>query len=147
MFSLLIEQVKFEYKANEFENIAMVAGGSGVTPMLQVAQHVLANPADKTKLTLIFGNVTEQDIICRSELDKLVAAHPSRFTVKYILDKPPAGWTGLSGYITKDILKDILPEPSEKNRILVCGPPGYFHTNMQNDECNQWRQGQGLHSR
>jgi NAD(P)H-flavin reductase len=32
---------KFEYKANEKKEIGMIAGGSGVTPMYQVALHAL----------------------------------------------------------------------------------------------------------
>lgn len=33
---------------NEFDSIGLIAGGSGITPMLQVAQRVLANPDDQT---------------------------------------------------------------------------------------------------
>lgn len=36
---------------------AQIAGGSGVTPMLQVASEVLRNPDDETEVSLIFGNV------------------------------------------------------------------------------------------
>lgn len=52
-----------------------IAGGSGITPMYQVAQEILRNPEDKTQVSLIFANQTEQDIILRKELDDLAAKH------------------------------------------------------------------------
>ncbi len=52
-----------------------VAGGSGITPMLQVASEVLRNPADKTEVSLIFANQTEKDIILREEIDEMAAKH------------------------------------------------------------------------
>ena len=54
--------LKLPYKANEYEHIGMVAGGTGITPMLQVVDEVLANPADKTKISLVFGNQSEADM-------------------------------------------------------------------------------------
>ncbi len=43
---------KFAYKANQFESISLVAGGSGITPMYQLLQEIDSNPQDKTKATL-----------------------------------------------------------------------------------------------
>lgn len=49
------------------QSISLIAGGSGITPMYQIMQQIDSNPADKTKATLIFGNVTEQDVLLRKE--------------------------------------------------------------------------------
>lgn len=49
--------------------MVQIAGGSGITPMFQVAQEILSNPDDKTQVSLIFANQTEDDIILRKELD------------------------------------------------------------------------------
>jgi cytochrome-b5 reductase len=43
----------------------MIAGGSGITPMLQIIRDVLKHKSDTTDLTLVFGNVTESDILLR----------------------------------------------------------------------------------
>jgi len=118
---------KLEYKPNEKKEIVLVAGGTGVTPMLQVIEEVLSNPQDKTQVTLIFANVSEKDILLKERLDILKAAHPN-FHVYYILDKPTAAWRGLSGFVNKDLLAKLLPPPSlgDDIRVYVCGPPGFY---------------------
>ena len=63
--------VKFKYEPNKWKKVGMIAGGTGVTPMLQVAREVLENPKDKTKLQLIFCNRSEEDIMLRDTLDAL----------------------------------------------------------------------------
>jgi len=115
--------VKLPYAANMKKHIGMVAGGTGITPMLQVAEAILRNPEDKTKVSLIFGNVTEQDIILKKELDEYAKQYPDRFDVYYVLDKPGFFWKGGKGYITADMLKQKMPPPSNDNMVFVCGPP------------------------
>ena len=74
--------MKLEYKPNMRKSIGMVAGGTGITPMLQVIEEVLRNPADKTTLSLVFGNVTQNDILLKDRIDALAAKHPQRFKVR-----------------------------------------------------------------
>ena len=54
----------------------MLAGGTGVTPMYQVANAILKNSADKTKITLLFANVSADDILIEEELTNLQALSP-----------------------------------------------------------------------
>ena len=49
--------------------IGMVAGGSGITPMIQVIDHLLDDPRDNTEIRLLFANVSEDDILLRNKLD------------------------------------------------------------------------------
>jgi ferredoxin-NADP reductase len=72
----------------------MLAGGSGITPMYQVLTTILSDRSDRTKVSLIFGNIGEQDILIREELDALALKHPDRFKLYYVLNTPPEGWTG-----------------------------------------------------
>ena len=116
--------IKLPYEANKWQAIGMVAGGTGIAPMLQVIEEVLRNPADKTQLSLVFGNVTQEDILLKGRLDALAAKHPGRFKILYCLDSPPKGWKGGAGYVTPAMLKEALPPPGEKHLVLVCGPPG-----------------------
>ncbi|RKP17539.1 hypothetical protein ROZALSC1DRAFT_30664 [Rozella allomycis CSF55] len=116
---------KFEYHSNEFKHIGMIAGGTGITPMFQVLQKAMRNPNDKTKFTLIFGNVTEDDILLRTDLEKLVLNNPERFNIVYLLDKPSPNWHGESGYVNEKLVKQYMPSPDDEySKILICGPPG-----------------------
>ena len=115
--------VKLPYVANMRKHIGMIAGGTGITPMLQVAEAILKNPEDKTKVSLIFGNVTKGDIILRKELDEYQKAYPDRFDVYYVLDKPGFFWKGGKGYVTAEMLKEKMPPPSDDSMVFVCGPP------------------------
>lgn len=115
-----------QYKANTFDSIACIAGGTGITPMWQVMQTIAANPADKTKCTLIYTNKTDKDILLREEFEKL-AKTDSRFRIIYGLDKKPSsfGKEHFEGYVTPEILSKNLPPAglADKVKIFVCGPP------------------------
>ncbi|KIK71683.1 hypothetical protein GYMLUDRAFT_33836 [Collybiopsis luxurians FD-317 M1] len=117
---------KFPYKANEFDEVALIGGGSGITPLYQVVTHALSDPSNRTKFTLIFSNITEADILLRSEFTQLKEKYPAKFDVVYALDKPPKGWTGPTGYLTKEVVeKNVAPASlGEKVKVFVCGPPG-----------------------
>ncbi|TYZ58864.1 hypothetical protein PybrP1_000500 [[Pythium] brassicae (nom. inval.)] len=114
--------VKFEYKPNMYKRIGMIAGGSGITPMLQLAREICRNPADKTELVLIYANVTEEDIILREEVDALQFLYP-QFKVVHVLSNPAETWTGLKGFVSKEMVEEFMPPPSDDHLVCVCGPP------------------------
>ncbi|KAF9190351.1 NADH-cytochrome b5 reductase [Haplosporangium sp. Z 27] len=113
---------QFNYTPNMCRAIGMIAGGTGLTPMLQIIRAIVKNPADKTKVNLIFANVTETDILLRAELDALAAKHP-QFKVYYVLNTPPEGWTGGVGFVNAEMIKEHIPAPAGDIKVLLCGPP------------------------
>ncbi len=116
---------KYPWSPNKHDHIALVAGGTGITPMYQVCRAIFNNPDDKTKVTLVFGNISEEDILLKQQLADLENTYPQRFRAFYVLDNPPKEWSGGKGYITKELLKTVLPEPKTENtKVFVCGPPG-----------------------
>ncbi|GAB4834943.1 NADH-cytochrome b5 reductase [Ancistrocladus abbreviatus] len=114
---------RFKYQTGQVRAFGMLAGGSGITPMFQVARVILENPNDKTNVHLIYGNVTYEDILLKEELDNLAAKYPGRFTVDYVLNQPPEVWNGGVGFITKEMIKAHCPAPAADIQILRCGPP------------------------
>jgi cytochrome-b5 reductase len=90
--------------------------------MLQVLSEALANPEDKTEYALLFGNVSEADILLKDQLDELAKKH-SNFKVHYVLSRPSQEWTGSVGHIGADLIKKFMPEPSDDNMVFICGPP------------------------
>ena len=41
----------------------------------------------------------------------------------YTVDRPKEGWKYSSGFVDADMIKEHLFEPSDKNLVLLCGPP------------------------
>lgn len=68
--------------------VSMIAGGTGITPMLQLIRHIAKDSSDHTKLKLIFANQTEKDILVRKELEEVAQNHPDQFELWYTLDTP-----------------------------------------------------------
>lgn len=95
--------------------------------MYQLCRAIFKNPDDKTKVTLVFGNIKEEDILLKREFEDLENTYPQRFRAFYLLDEPSENWTQGKGHITQEILKTVLPEPKSENiKIFVCGPPGLY---------------------
>jgi cytochrome-b5 reductase len=132
---------KLPYKPNMKKAIGMIAGGSGVTPMLQVASEILRNPDDKTQVSLIFGNQTEDDIFLKKDIDDMAAKHKN-FKVYYVVDKAKTkDWKGGVGYVNRDIVKQHMPPPGPDNLILVCGPPPMYKS-LSGDKAPDKSQGE-----
>jgi len=94
------------YTPNMVRAFGMIAGGTGITPMLQVVRAILRGRGngDRTEVNLIFANVDEKDILLREDLEQLMK-EDDRFHVYYVLNNPPANWQGGVGFVTADMIK------------------------------------------
>ncbi|ANB13760.1 Mcr1p [Sugiyamaella lignohabitans] len=119
---------KYQWTPNAHKEIALLGGGTGITPLYQLLQAIHKDPNDKTKVNLFYANVTKEDVLIRDEIEALIKDRPDQFKVTYFLDKPPSGWTGETGYISKEFLSKNLPKPDSENiKIFVCGPPPFYN--------------------
>uniref|UniRef100_A0A8C6WGF4 NADH-cytochrome b5 reductase n=1 Tax=Neogobius melanostomus TaxID=47308 RepID=A0A8C6WGF4_9GOBI len=114
---------KAEPQMKKFKHVAMIAGGTGITPMLQLIRRITADPSDDTKCSLIFANQTEKDILLREELEEVKKNHSNQFSLWYTLDKPAQDWSYSTGFVTADMIRDHLPAPSSDVLVVLCGPP------------------------
>ncbi|XP_030575642.1 NADH-cytochrome b5 reductase 3 [Archocentrus centrarchus] len=105
------------------KNLGMIAGGTGITPMLQIITAVMKDPEDKTVCHLLFANQSEKDILLRPELEEIQVSHPDRFKLWFTVDKAPENWEYSTGFISEDMIREHLPPPSDDTLILMCGPP------------------------
>lgn len=102
----------------------MVAGGTGITPVMQVAAEILRHPKDNTKISLIFACREENDLLMRSSVDQWAAVFPNKFKVHYILsDKCPEGWKYSQGFVSKGLFEEHFHPASDTTHNLMCGPP------------------------
>lgn len=59
--------------------------------MLQLVRYITKDPKDETKLSLLFANQTEKDILLRDELEQVAKEYPDRFKIWYTVDSPTEG--------------------------------------------------------
>jgi cytochrome-b5 reductase len=94
------------YTPNLVRRFGMIAGGTGITPMLQIIRAIIRGreAGDNTEVDLIFANVNPEDILLREDLDTLVKKDP-KFRVHYVLNNPPEKWSGGVGFVTSEMIK------------------------------------------
>ncbi|KAG9243080.1 hypothetical protein BJ878DRAFT_543644 [Calycina marina] len=112
------------YTPNMVRHFGMIAGGTGITPMLQIIRAVIRGrpTGDKTGIDLIFANVNKEDILLKEDLDEL-AKTDKGFRVHYVLNNPPEKWDGGVGFVTPEMIQKYLPKPASDVKLLLCGPP------------------------
>lgn len=105
------------------KKLGMIAGGTGITPMLQIIQAVIKDEGDTTKMFLLYANQTEGDILVRKELEDIQREHPSRLSLWYTLDRPGEDWSYSKGFVDEEMVRTRLPSSEDGSVILMCGPP------------------------
>lgn len=122
---------RFQYSCNKFDTMGFIAGGTGITPCLQVIRCILEGPSadiDNTKFVLLYQNRNLEDILLKSDIDTLVLQHPGRLQVKYYLSNPNKSWkvseTNKSGYIPASDVQLFLNK-KDVQFVGICGPSGF----------------------
>ena len=122
---------RFKYEKNMHKKIGLIAGGTGLTPCLQVIRCVLDGPEDDhTNFVLFFQNRYEEDILLKSLLDDLQAKHPNRLQVFYFLSNPRTSSFAskhkneIKGYVNEEMIKKYM-SPKDSSLACLCGPSGF----------------------
>lgn len=108
--------------------VGMMAGGTGITPMLQLLHAIFATPTPSLYVKLIYANQTEDDILVREELEQLQQKFPQHFSLWYTLDRAPSQekWKYSTGFITPEMVQKHLIFEQDKDKkqtqFFMCGP-------------------------
>ena len=97
------------YTPGLVRHFGMIAGGTGITPMLQIIKAIIRGRPrnggkDTTQVDLIFANVNPEDILLKDDLDAL-AQEDKGFRIYYVLNNPPEKWDGGVGFVTPEMIK------------------------------------------
>ena len=115
----------FVWEVAEGGPLLLVAGGSGVVPLMAMLRHRIASGAT-TPTRLLLSARTRDDVLYAAELEELEAGKEEAVDVWITLtrDAPP-GWSGLRGRVDRELLARVGWSPSEAPRAFVCGPTGF----------------------
>ena len=104
----------------------LIAAGSGITPMLSIAESVLA--ADpRSQVTLFYGNRRSDTVMFADELADLKDLYPDRFQIGHVLSREPRESELFSGRLDAERLTTLIPaliDPHGADHWWLCGPLG-----------------------
>lgn len=103
------------------KTVVCLAGGSGITPFLSLA-NAIADGDEDFRMILLYGSRTEDAILYKAEFDRL--AKDDRIQVVHVLsDEEKPGFE--HGFISADLIREYAPA-GEPYSVFVCGPQGMY---------------------
>jgi ferredoxin-NADP reductase len=105
----------------------LVAGGSGIVPLMAMLRHrdaALADIESRQRLParLLYSSRGWGEVIYRDELARLAEKDATLDVVHTLTRGAPEGWTGFKRRIDGAMLEEVAWPASEQPRVFVCGP-------------------------
>jgi len=108
----------FSWSADEGGPLLLVAGGSGLAPLMAMLRHRAARGSDAA-VTLLVSARAAEDVLYRDELATIGPPAALRIEYTYTREAPP-GWTGWARRVDAAMLAELSPAPEA--RCFICGP-------------------------
>ena len=110
----------FTWRAQDGGPLLLVAGGSGVVPLMAMLRHHAAAHSSADARLLVSAR-SREDVLYFGELERL--AGRDGVQVRFTLTRErPEGWTEFHRRVDADMLREVGPEPGARPRAFVCGP-------------------------
>jgi len=111
----------FVWEASLGGPLLLVAGGSGIVPLMAMIRHRRA-VGSTVPTRLLYSSRSYDEVIYRDELDQL-ARSEAGFEVIYTLTRSqPPGWTGYNRRIDSDLLREVAWPGEQHPLAFICGP-------------------------
>ena len=111
----------FVWEATMDEPLLLIAGGSGVVPLMSMLRHRIAVGATNPT-SLLYSSRTFEDIIYYSELEKYREAGGGLHLFHTLTRSQPGGWSGYARRIDQDMLKEVAGSLGKSAQVYICGP-------------------------
>ncbi|MEN8246946.1 MAG: FAD-binding oxidoreductase [Thermodesulfobacteriota bacterium] len=105
------------------DDLVFIAGGSGITPFMSMIREMSDLDLNRC-IQLIYGNRSSQDMIFNKKIEKRSVRH-GNLSVHTVISEPEQGYKGLTGFITADLITELVDNIHEK-MIYVCGPEAMY---------------------
>lgn len=118
---------KFDWKSvldGRYSFIGMIAGGTGVTPMVQIIRGILECPDMKSppRMSLILSNKTDDDVLLKAQLTSVAESHPGVLTITFVSSRSQGRITSSQ---VSSIWQQTLSSASETALACICGPAAF----------------------
>jgi ferredoxin-NADP reductase len=117
----------FVWQARMGGPLLLVAGGSGIVPLMAMLRHRAAT-GSTVPIRLLYSSRSYADIIYRDELDRLVSSTTMLEVVHTLTRAQPPGWTGYQRRIDTDMLRDVAWPSDQYPLMYICGPTPFVET-------------------
>jgi len=117
----------FVWEANAAGPLLLIAGGSGIVPLMSMLRHRDAAGAD-VGAKLLYSSRSWEDVIYRDELERLASATDGPEVVHTLTRSQPQGWTGYSRRVDVPMLTEIAWPASSVPAAFVCGPTPFVES-------------------
>jgi ferredoxin-NADP reductase len=111
----------FVWEAPDGGPLLLVAGGSGVVPLMAMIRHRAAL-GSSAPVRLLYSSRSLEDVIYRSELERLTAEGDGLEVVHTLTRDQPPGWSGYSRRIDADLLREVAWPAERSATAFICGP-------------------------
>ena len=116
----------FTWSVEQGGPLLLVAGGSGLVPLMSMLRHRAARHSDVDTRVLVSARGF-QDALYRDELATL--AKGDGLAVHWTLTRSrPADWTGWDRRVDARMLESVGPDPAQRPRVFVCGPTPFVES-------------------
>jgi ferredoxin-NADP reductase len=116
----------FTWRVEDGGPLLLVAGGSGLVPLMAMLRHRRAR-ASTIDTRLLLSARSLADVIYRDELARL-AADPGLAIHHTLTRERPDGWTGFARRVDAEMITAVGPTPAERPLIFVCGPTPFVES-------------------
>ena len=111
----------FVWEASLGGPLLLIAGGSGIVPLMAMIRHRAAAHSDAAT-RLLYSSRSLGEVIYREELEQLSQNSKSLEVVHTLTREAPAGWAGFHRRVDADMLREVA-WPADKNPLTyICGP-------------------------
>jgi ferredoxin-NADP reductase len=117
----------FVWDADTGGPLLLVAGGSGIVPLMSMLRHRDATGADVGS-KLLYSSRSLDDVIYRDELARLAAANHGPQIVHTLTRSQPSGWTGYARRVDGQMLAETAWPASSMPSAFVCGPTPFVES-------------------
>jgi ferredoxin-NADP reductase len=117
----------FVWQAGDDRPLLLVAGGSGIVPLMAMIRHHAA-AGSTAYVRLLYSSRSLDDLIFRDELANL-AAGVMRLQVSHTLTRSqPPGWEGYSRRVDGEMMAEVAWPRKDSPAVFVCGPTAFVET-------------------